>query len=337
MNFLSKIIFLTVSFILTACSGRDEPFSPAEGDVTPQIVFLFSPGGLGDMSYNDCILQGVQRFKKSHPEVDVFMSSPESMEVAERIFSDWMKRPGSDIPVVFALASSDFESFVDKYAPQYPLSDNKRILLFESLKKYDDPRITTFQISMYGASFLAGETARVACEGKRSLVLLGSSTDIPVESARDGFVAGWNGNDYDIEYLADDWTGYVMANATYQRMADWASAYGFIFPVAGGSNAGLYRYTREFDDSPLLAGMDIDQSGLSNKIVGSVVKRLDVMVEEYFSLWLATGDMPAPQIYGLESGYVDWLLSPYFYPVYQHLSDDWRPVAVEKEKEYYGL
>ena len=48
-----------VTGALSSCNHTDElePESPA-----PQIVFLFSPGGLGDMSYNDRILEGVQRF-----------------------------------------------------------------------------------------------------------------------------------------------------------------------------------------------------------------------------------------------------------------------------------
>lgn len=302
---------------------------------TPQVIFLFSPGGLGDMSYNDCILSGIQRFKRENPEVDVFLYSPPSMEVAERIFSDWMKRPGSNIPVVFALASSDFESMVDNYIDDYPLSDNKRILLFESLKDYGNDHIHTFHISMYGASYLAGLSAAEMSEGGRSLVLLGSSTDVPVESARDGFIAGLNCDNYDIEYLADDWTGYVMANYTYQKMSDWSSRYSFIFPVAGGSNTGLYRYTREFADAPFLAGMDIDQSDLSKKITGSVVKRFDILINEYFTWWLNDGNMPAWQIYTLQSGYVDWQLSPLYSGKLNEIVEKGREKAIKEEEKYY--
>lgn len=318
-----------------SCSGSgDEPTPPRE-DVTPQVVFLFSPGGLGDLSYCDCILEGVQKFKMGHPEVDIFLYSPAAMEEAERIFSDWMKRPGSDIPVVFALASSDYEWLVDEYLYDYPLTDNKRILLFESLRDYGDPLVSTFQISMFGASMLAGVTAREAVPEQRSLVLLGSSTDVPIQSALDGFVAGIGGSGYDVEYLADDWTGYVMSNTAYRLMSQWAPTYGFIFPVAGGSNTGIYRYSREFDFCPLLAGMDVDQSDLSPKITGSVVKRLDLVVEEYFTRWLLTGELPAFTIYGLESGYVDWKLAPRYAETYRAVVENARLQAVEMEKLYY--
>lgn len=324
-----------VAFILsaTACSVSEEPEAP-EAETTPQVIFLFSPGGLGDMSYNDCILEGVQNFKKAHPEVDIFLYSPPSMEVAERIFTDWLKRPGSDIPVVFTLASSDYEPLLDRYVDVYPLASNKRILMFESEKRYADEKIRTFQISMYGASFLAGVSAATLVPGTRSLVLLGSRGDRPIEAARDGFIEGF-GPDYDLEYLADDWTGFVMPTETYRRMTDWSRQYGFIFPVAGGSNAGIYRYTREYDLSPLLAGMDIDQSGLSTMITGSVVKQFNRLVDEYFTQWLLTGTMPEPQVYGLESGYVDWVISPRYEALLREAVEQARDSAITKERIYH--
>lgn len=321
---------------MSACSQTDEPDN--RDPLTPQVIFLFSPGGLGDMSYNDCILQGLQQFKKEHPDVDVFMYSPPDMDVTERIFSDWMKRPGSDIPVVFVLASSDFEGLIDRYIYDYDLTDNKRILLFETVRVYDDPRIRTFQVSMYGASYLAGATAAEACgEEGSSLILLGSSTDAPIRAARDGFADGFGSDRFDVEFLADDWTGFVMANQAYQKMDEWSKTYDFIFPVAGGSNTGIYRFTRDFADAPLLAGMDVDQSALSHKITGSVIKRLDLLVDEYLTEWLITGDMPESQIYGIESGYVDWQLSPRYDARFRPAVEESRKSAAMKEREYHGL
>lgn len=316
-----------------ACDRQDEPEAVEEYTV-PQIVCLFSPGGLGDMSYNDCILSGVQQFKKANPQVDIFMSSPGSLEEAERIFTDWLRRPGSDIPVLFVLASSDYELLADRYLPEYELPDNKRLLLFETLKQYDNEKVYTFQVSMYGASYLAGVCAATLTDAKPPLVLMGSSTDEPTFAARDGFADGL-GHDCDVEYLADDWSGYVMPVYTYRKMADWSSRYGFIFPVAGGSNTGIYRYSREFAECPFLAGMDVDQSAFSSKITGSVVKRFDRLVEEYFSEWLATGSMPSTQTYGLGSGYVDWEIAPRYREKLEHVAGLNRQRAILNEKEYY--
>lgn len=69
---LAMTTFL-VTGALSSCNHTDElePESPA-----PQIVFLFSPGGLGDMSYNDRILEGVQRFKMENGDIDIYIYSP---------------------------------------------------------------------------------------------------------------------------------------------------------------------------------------------------------------------------------------------------------------------
>lgn len=315
---------------LSSCHHSDEPepASPA-----PQIVFLFSPGGLGDMSYNDRILEGVQRFKMQHRDIDTYVYSPASIDEAEKIFSGWLERPESNIPVLFVLGSSDYEPMAEANLAEIDLTPNKSILLFESQKQYKDENIHNFQISMFGASYLAGICARQYSE-RTPLILLANNTDSPINIAKDGFVAGY-GSDCDVEYLADDWMGYVSASLAYRKMSDWAVDYDFIFPVAGGSNSGIYRYSREFEVSPYLAGMDIDQSNLSNKIIGSVIKHIDRLIYEYLSEWTATGKMPDNAFYGLDSGYVDWLLSPRYETVFNGIVKENRKAAIKFEKEYY--
>lgn len=320
-----------LAFATSSCSTDNDP---AEHLVNKTIIFLFSPGGLGDMSYNDCILEGVQRFRMEHPDVDTYIYSPESLPEAEKIFADWLERPASDIPVLFALGSSDYEPMADKHLAERDMTENKSILLFESRKRYEDENIHTFQISMYGASYLAGIVARECSADRKPLVVLANGSDSPIAIARDGFIAGY-GDNCDVEYLADDWTGYVSAALAYRKMSDWAGRYGFIFPVAGGSNGGIYRYSREFDDSPYLAGMDIDQSNLSNKITGSVIKHIDRLIYEYLTEWASTGSMPENRLYGIESGYVDWQLSPRYKDDFSDLVDNNRQQAINKEKDYY--
>lgn len=322
---------LFVAVVLASCSKEDESVPDA---VIPQIIFLFSPGGLGDMSYNDCILEGFQQFKMENSGIDTYIYSPESLEQAERIFSDWLAMPGGEVPALFVLASSDYEPIAEEYLNGHDLSANKSILLFESRKQYADERIHTFQISTFGASYLAGSTAALCAGDRKALAVLANDSDRPIGIARDGFVEGFGGK-CDVEYLADDWTGYVQASLTYQKMNTWSKEYGFIFPVAGGSNAGIYRYSREYGDSPFLAGMDIDQSGLSNRITGSVIKHIDRLVYEYLTEWAQTGFMPESRLYGLESGYADWQLSPRFEREYNDAVCRLRQQAINKEKEYY--
>ena len=329
-----RIILAMTTFLVTgalsSCNHADE-LEPVS--LAPQIVFLFSPSGLGDMSYNDCILEGVQKFKMEHKEIDIYIYSPESLLEAEKIFSDWLKRPESEIPVLFVLGSSDYEPMAELHLAEHDLTPNKSILLFESRKQYKAENIHTFQISMFGASYLAGVCAK-QCSEMTPLILLANNTDSPINIAKDGFSAGY-GSDCNVEYLADDWTGYVSASLAYRKMSDWVVDYDFIFPVAGGSNAGIYRYSREFEYSPFLVGMDIDQSSLSNRITGSVIKHIDQLIYRYLTEWVVTGIMPENQLYGLESGYADWLVAPRYVNDFSSLVNGMRHQAILFEKEYY--
>lgn len=322
-------ILLVLAFSSSCADENDEPQMP---EITPQVIFLFSPGGLGDMSYNDCILEGVQRFKKENPHVDVFLYSPDKFKESERIFNDWLARPGSNIPVLFVFASSDYDDLVAEATSGISLAQNKKILVFESRREFGKS-VSSFQISMYGASYLAGVTAASISDNKNeALIVLANPTDSPISLAKEGFIAGY-GKECTVEYLADDWTGYISASLAYKRMSEWGPRYNFIFPVAGGSNSGIYRYSREYTECPYLAGMDIDQSYLSNRITGCVVKHIDQLVYNYLNEWLNTGNLPLSEVYGLESGYIDWQLSPAFHSRFEDIVEFHRQEAINMEKE----
>lgn len=336
------LIYILTIAALVSCSSDNNGEPDAPASPTPQIIVLYGPGGLGDQGYNDCILTGIQTFKMAHHgAVDMYQYSPGSIKEAERLLTDWLSLPGSNIPALFIAGSNDYEGLVTDALKIRSLTPNKRLLLFESNNDEGLP-ITTFRLSMYGASYLAGVTAATYLNERHSetdsrkdvLVLLAHQGDKTIAKAGEGFSDGFKDSGIDAkaytEYLAEDWTGYILAQLAYRRMSDWAKSYDFIFPVAGGSNQGIYRYTREYADAPLTAGMDIDQSGLSDHITGSVIKRIDRVVYNYMETWLTTGELPESAVFGLESGYTDWLLSPYF-SKYQSTVEAARAEAIIKE------
>lgn len=101
-----------VTGALSSCNHADElePEIPA-----PQIVFLFSPGGLGDMSYNDRILEGVQRFKMENADIDIYIYSPESLQEAERILRTGLNVPKAAYPCFLywvAVIMSQWRNFI---------------------------------------------------------------------------------------------------------------------------------------------------------------------------------------------------------------------------------
>lgn len=325
----SLIIILIAAAFFPACSSDDEPALP---DSKKQIIVLFSPGGLGDMSYNDRILQGVQSFRKQwRDEVDIYIYCPGSVDEGKRVFADWLALPGDGVPALFVVASSDYEPMMQECFAKDSLTGHQQVLLFESNNSQHMP-VSTFQISMFGPSYIAGRT--VAVRGlKAPLIVLANPSDSPIRTAADGFRAGF-GEGTTTLYLADDWKGYVAATETYHKMSEWSRDHDFVFSVAGGSNSGIYRYARENADAPLLAGMDVYQSSLASAIIGSVIKNIDKAIVEYLSAWMETGKLPASQVYGLGSGYSDWCVAP-GYPMLEDVKQGLIQEAIQKEKEYH--
>ena len=215
---------------------------------------------------------------------------------------------------------------------------NRCVLAFEAEDSGDETeQIRTFGISMYGASWLAGRTAReLGC--KHPLVLLGNGQNTTTYDARDGFVEGFgkaeDGSEAVVDAIADDWTGYGMPTELYKKMYDYDGQYDFIYAVAGGSNMGAYRYLRENPDCGIYtAGMDTDQSAYSTLIVGSMVKRIDLVLYDHLTNWYNQKDLPRYQHYGLESGYINWQIADR-YPQLKAGVEANRQEAIKKENEY---
>ncbi|MCC8119112.1 MAG: BMP family ABC transporter substrate-binding protein [Bacteroidales bacterium] len=326
-----------LSMILLSCSDSNSVESVQDGKV---IIVMFSPNGLGDRSYSDQLLSGVQRFYSQWADkgVSVLSYNPGDITEAESIFSDWLNM---DIgkPSLFAFASSDYVDMANKYlAGTDGPGPDKTVLLYEDTNPNGLP-LNSFFISMYGAAYLAGVNAAV-CSEKGALVMLGSGTAAPVLSGCYGFVDGWHAlrdDDPTVLALANDWSGYSMASDVYKWMYDWADEYDFLFPVAGGSSQGVYRYLREFPGQMWTTGMDIDQSDYCDAIIGSVVKNIDVMTVDCFTAWVEGRELPHGEVYGIESAYIEWRLSPAYANQFQDLIDAHFADAVAKEAEYEGL
>ena len=332
MKQICLLSLLLFAWSVSSCSDDGQEETP----VKHRLIVLFSPNGLGDMGYNDRILQGLQTVRKERSNIETYFYSPETMEEGERIFSEWVSADTDGQPSLFVLSSSDYEDIAAKYLKGRELGEYKDVLLFESNNPQQLP-VYHFQISMYGASYLAGVTAS-RCSALPPLVVLGNSNDAPTHYAADGFMDGYQsqGSTEQVETiaLADDWSGYAQAEKTYRNMGEWAQTYGFIYSVAGGSNTGIYRYLREYPEGVYTAGMDTDQSALCSQIVGSMVKHIDVLIETFITQWIDTGVMPTESMYGLESGYVDWVLSPDYEDAFQAFVEEEREYAILKEKEY---
>lgn len=294
---------------------------------------MFSPGGLGDMGYNDLILNGFLKLRMDYPNVCFVFYTPNSIKDAKEIVEDWISKPDSDAKELFVLASSDYEDMIRdilyKQTSDNKLVTNKDLLLLESPNNYSLP-IRTLRISIYGASYLAGISAATKYGNKPALVVGANPYDKPVLSAIYGFMDGWQSatqSKVDSMFMALDWNGFIQSEKAYHMMDEWHNEYGFVFPVAGGTNNGIYKYLREHPGSMKTAGMDTDQSYLCSDIIGSVIKHIDQLVYDSISEWIETGDISNNDYFGLHDGYAEWL-----WP--ESISHDIMETAIYKENEY---
>lgn len=318
-------------FLLAGCSKEEEHADDAAASYgSKQIIVLFSPGGVGDMGYNDQILRGIQRVKEER-QFPFLFASPNNLQEAERIFSDWLHMEGVKGNCLFILAGNEYEPMARQYLQDGSFPD-KQVLLFETTDQ--TLPINTFSISMYGACYLAGATAHTLAD--KAAIIVGNSNDATILQAAEGFADGFHeygGEECHTTFLADNWTGYTIPDSAYKVTAALAQDFSYIFPIAGGSNLGVYRYTREYPDNIFTAGMDVDQSGYSTQVTCSVVKHIDRLIEDYLNLWLDNQPLPSHKAYGLESGYIEAVIAPLYQETLQPVVDALQEEAINKENE----
>ncbi len=334
----AKIIFLYISVCaLWACTDIES--LPTESP-RREVLVLFSPNGLGDNGYNDQVLRGVVRYANSDNAsgVDVDYYCPTSLAEGEQIVTAWCDTTQGKAQRLLVLASSAYKEVVDRQCLEWDLDiTHNQVLLFES-EHSTVPGISTFGLSMYGAAYMAGAIAGEISYAP--LIVLANASDKSIRMAADGFRDGYTACRDDVEtvdivYLSDTDAGYAMADSVYRLMYDWAMYYNFIFPVMGGSNMGVFRYEREYPYGfHFTVGTDVDQSHLCNSMVGSMVKHIDCVVEEYLAKWTAGEELPKHMVYGLKSDYVDWVPSYNFNGVFDDILSRARVEAIAKEQSY---
>ena len=327
---------------LVACSG-DETWRPDDvslGLEKWRLTLICSPNGLGDNGYNDKIFEGVCRFLDVYgDEVEFHLKTPLSIDAALQDYEDWLAEPEKEGKNdLLVLAGSEYRDFPSLKGG--PLG-HRKVLLFER-KGGDYPvGVYTFNLSMYGVSYWAGSVVGLSSGDSElldSTLVLAAMPDEPVleEAIRgysDGFYAQ-GGRFCRTCYLADGYEGFAMPDSAYRMLDRIGEGYWMVYPLLGGSAAGVYRYSREVLWTPTI-GMDVDCSSITTAVFFSVIRKMDGVMEMYLGDWVAGKEWPVSQTLGLSSGWVDIVVSP-------RLSDNnmatmveaCRTEAVEKDKEY---
>ena len=327
-----KLWLLPLLFVCVACSEEDGPAGGQLVSARHKVDILFSPAGLGDSGYNDIILYGIQQSWKSHG-FQLEMHLPGSLEVGWRNYETWLQEEaGPGMERLFIFASNDYEPLL-RQNPPVP-QEGKDILLFEAGSGLE--HVQAFRLNMFGASYYVGRLA--SCIASSAAVVKANPYDANLTDAeegfRQGFMAGGAGL-CETYYLADSPSGgYNSPDSAYYLSFDIYRNHPFIYPLAGGSNMRIYKYTREYPDWAYTVGMDGDMSSYSMRIICSLVKRLDLALEAYVSRWLSGGSWGGYEVYGIGSEYVDVSLSKNYADFLTPFTEGLEEEAVKKEEEY---
>lgn len=330
MNFSfpkTGLITVTVSLLwLVLGCEKDKPSTPE-----PTVRLLIASSGLGDMSYNDNIFRGIlQAQQENYFRLEYI--SPKDDKEAEQILQNW-KKEGEDPKTYFTiLAASEFESLAQRTMPSTPVSN---YLMFDT--KADNFTIPVFHFTGYGVSFLAGIAAYTKVQTDKAVYLGGQQHEVFIEECYAGFRDGYiyaGGKEVIELYLHTTQKGFAMPKRAYQMADSLYRLYPFIYAMAGNSNNGLYEYLRDYPTAGYTAGVDIDQSAYSDRIIGSMIKEIDRCIKSYISAWIKGEEIPMRKWYTLESGFMAFKIAEPYKQELGKVIEENLQTAIEKEKEY---
>ncbi|MGN0220618.1 MAG: hypothetical protein ACI4BA_00640 [Prevotella sp.] len=296
-------LLVSLSMLPVSCSD-DEAADTENGQWV--VTAITSANGVGDRSYTDLIYAGLRQSENTL-DIRLRVIVPASYEEAGQYIDAWLddKAPAADHRLLIA-ASGEYEAYLSAKADRLPDGDNARVMLLESKTK--DAPYYTVRLPSYGAGYTAGYITPLLNGGDTAAVILANTSESTIvnchEAYRDGFHDA-GGKRLDVYPLADDQTGYAMADSLYRLCYSLDGHYGMVMPIAGGSCQGVLRYTRENPSAFFTAGMDVDQQENSYAVAFSILKHIDRAVLNFVTAWRSGQPLERHYSYGLASGYME--------------------------------
>jgi basic membrane protein A len=268
-------------------------------DIKPAVVFDL--GGKYDKSFNEGVVNGVERFKaetKIAP-AEFEVTNETQFEQAHRRFAQRGQDPILGVGFNQAIA-------VEKVAKEFP---KVHFTVIDGVVKLENVKSVLFK--EHEGSFLVGVLAAMASKtGKIGFV---GGMDIPLIRR---FACGY---EQGIKYVnpraeliqsmtgttpaawSDPARGGELAKGQFDRGVD------VVYAAAGGTGIGVLQAAK--DRGKLAIGVDSNQNHVHpGTILTSMVKRVDLVAYETFKESMNGTWAPGMSILGLKEGGVDWAL-----------------------------
>lgn len=339
---MNRPIYIAYVLLLLFCACTDH----AKNDIClsdrPSIRVVFPVTGLGDRGYSDNIFEGVCRARERYAPthyLTVETYSVASTDRIETLIDDWFRNPVSTRQLLI-VSDGTLAPMFDRH-PNWKTSPSNMVLILDS-NRSDQPVYSRF-LQLYGISHLAGQVV-AGLKLAPAAVVLGNNQDFPLQESAAGFcdgyrIAGGNPDSISILPLSPNSSeGFNMADSLYRLSYRLdGEGYRFVLPVCGGSSNGLYRYTRQNDDASFYTcGIDVDAQNSSGKVLFSLLKRYDMVVEDFIGAWLDGQEQERHVTYGIGSEYLHLLPSNEYSGIVNDICTDTLTVrSVMAERQFY--
>lgn len=332
---IRTILAIVVLAVLAGCSHKEmQPVQPHVVDVH----VLFSYDGFCNISYNDLVLQGIERCSKKYGFSYSFYV-PESIEDGMSDYRKWCSNPmeeGTE-KALYIFASNIYEDALAQEEHPDP-STGKEILIFETDKEL--PYAYSFGMSYYGTSYLTSRKNMNPYWGMDFYIIAANPYMYGLQQIVDAINAAieeQGAGTTTIKYLHDEkgqgLTLQKWAIALCYTLYKEENGLSTIFvPVGGMSNLGVYRFVS--NHMSICWGVDLSDLSFATYIACAMHKRMDLALYEFFDRWLAGEEVPRNRFYTMESGKVTVTYDEDSFEN-KEILDSMIAVAIEKEKEYY--
>lgn len=262
---------------------------------------LYNLGGKFDKSFNEAAYNGAESFKNK-TGIEYIEFDPTAEAQREQALRN-MARRGATIIVAVSFAQT---SAVETVAAEFP---EVKFTLVDGV--VEAPNVQSVIFKEHEGSYLVGMLAGLASKtGKVGFI---GGMDIPlIRKFACGYEQGAKDANPDVEVFVnmtgntpaawnDPTKGGELAQSQFDRGAD------VVFAAAGGTGVGVYQAAA--DAGKMAIGVDSNQNHLHpGSMLTSMVKRVDVAVEDAFSSAMNGTWQPGIKVLGLSDDGVGWAL-----------------------------
>lgn len=345
---MRRNLFILIASLCLLCACGDGGRDLSQDEV-PVITVIFYDNGLGDLGYCDNIYYGLCRIYEEYSHNRRFRMeflTPNEADISEQTVQDWFDRGKKSRELLIITSSKAVGAFLKH--PEWVSKPGAEVLLMDCNNLEFD--VYTRYVPLYGVSYFTGIAIKE--EGlDKAAVLISNREDMPVLEGAQGFADGFRSaggklDEEDTYYLSNtSGNGYDQPGRAEQISYQFnRDGYQFLFPICGGSALGVFRFARRYESDygsekvPFYScGMDVDQQTMSSCILFSIIKRYDMILENFIRNWLEGTYQEQHQALLLDSGYADVEIADgYKGRIGEEDYNRMKSAAIEAERAFYS-